>query len=442
MSRKVKANPIKLSHNWRIVNKRVEPVLKGMSHVMGQAAAIRFFDKDSNDDYLALKKILSHKTVKNWMDDTGYFTKSDYKFWAGKETDESFLFAVHDTRLPTIKDIKKVKGFVSFSFERSEKFRLKRLIKSGLISPNTKGKYFLEISMALMLGEGGGKLDSGLMSSALRQGCLQVKSILNCKQQSDIIIFGFVDPKNISSNRSVNASGFIKKGITKYDSDSAEESIFYVISWPKLHRKINKNLLKISENKAKIIQEPQKTDSHCGPAVTKALLKFNQIDVSQDQVVEAAKIKLRIKPYGMQPKHISFAISKLAPNFQYWFKQNATGRDLNELIHTYHLPVGVNWQGLFYDSIAEERRTDPKGPHGHYSIATDIELKKDEITIDDPYSKYFSTPRIFSFRWFKKRWWDKDIEKGKLVLETHKYIFVLVPKGTTFPERLGLKQAL
>ena len=430
MLRHIIDNHLKLVTDKKIVNKRIEVAIRGMSHVSGQAAAIRFFDQDSESDYLSLKQILSHKLVRNWMDDVKRFTKSDYIEWAGKHTNESFLFAVHDTRLPNTKEIAKVRGFVNFYFERSEKFRLKRLIKANLL--DNKAKHHLEVSMALLMDDK--TLSSGLMSSALRQGCLQVKALLNCKKQSDLVIFGFIDPQNEASIRSLNASGFVKKGNIKYDSDSAEESGLYVIKWARLHKKIKGNLLKMFENKIKVINEPQITDSHCGPAVTKALLGFNGVHVTQDEVVKAAQVTGRLKEHGMRPKDISKAVTKLAPHLQFIYKNDATSRDLYELIKKQHLPVGVNWQGLFYDSAAEEKRLDPvdkRGEHGHLSIVIDFEPKKDEITIDDPYSEYFASPRIFSYKWFVKRWWDKDYDKDE-VTQTHRCIFVVVPKNMVF----------
>jgi len=432
MTRQIVLNAIKLPTNHRIVNKRTEDAFKNMSHVPGQASAIRFFDPDSESDFVSLKQILSHKLVKNWMDDVSRLCKSDYQEWAGAETDESFLFAVHDTRLPSIKEIAKIRGFVNFYFERSEKFRLKRLIKTNLVDGSAK--HYLEVSMALLM-DGKNTISTGLMSSALRQGCLQVKALLKCKKQSDLVIFGFIDPKNEASIRSLKASGFIKKGDIKYDSDSTEESGFYVIRWPRLHRKIKGSLLKMFESKVKIINEPQITDSHCGPAVTKALLGFNGVEVTQDQVVSAAQVTKRLEEHGMRPKDIAKAVAKLAPHLQFLYKNDATSHDLHELIKKQHLPVGVNWQGLFYDSVAEEKRLDPvdmRGEHGHLSVIIDFEPKKDEITIDDPYSDYFSAPRIFSYKWFSKRWWDKDRDKEEIT-QTHRCIFIVVPKNTVLP---------
>lgn len=432
----IKLKPIS---DKKVINKRIEKAIKGMSNVIGQVAAIRLFDPDSDMDYQSLKKILSHKLVKIWMDDTEKISKSDYREWAGNETNKSFLFAVHDTRLLRTKEITKVRGFVNFYFERSEKYRLKRLQKVKLLEK--PAKYYLEVSMALLI-DGQKALSSGLMSSALRQSCLQVRSMLNCRKQSDIVVFGFVDPKNISSIRSMEASGFVSKGKTKYDNDSIDESLLYVIDWSKLHKKINGSLLKVFENKIKIIQEPQKTDSHCAPAVTEALLGYNKVIVTQDQVVEAARVKSRLIKHGMRPKDIALAVSKLAPHLQFLYKNEATSRDLVQLVKKHHLPVGVNWQGLFYDSAAEEKRLDPvdkRGEHGHLSIIIDFEAKKDEITIDDPYSEYYNAPRIYSYRWFKTRWWDKDYEKGS-VTKTYKFIFVVVPKDFTLPDSLGLKK--
>jgi hypothetical protein len=444
--RKIKVNPIKIPKGREISNRRIGMLLKEMCHVPGQAAAIRFFDQGSKSDYEALVKILGNKEVRSWMDDTGKITWSDYQEWAGKSTDESFLFAVHDSRMPTLSGVREVRGFVNIYSERSEKFRIKRLVKYGLIDSVLKGKHILEVSMAMMLGEKGGRVGTGLMSSALRQSCLQISSLLNYPKHSDLILYAFIDPINLSSVRSFEASGFIRKGKMKYDPDSMEESWFYVIDWQILQNKINGALLKLYESKIKIIREPQKTDSHCGPAVTKALLGFNNIEVSQDGVTEAARVKGRLIEYGMRPSDIARAVTKLAPGLCLWFKQDTSAKDLVTLVKKYKLPVGVNWQGLFYNSVEEEKRKDPNSDHGHYSIVIDIEPEKDEITIDDPYSEFFNISRIFSYRWFKKRWWDIDYirdKKTKVIgsSNTKKFIFLVAPKGMKLPDSLNLRPA-
>lgn len=418
--------------------------LEEMSHIVGQAAAIRFFDENSKDDFMAINEILRAKQVRNWMDDAGRISWPDYQEWAGMHTIRSFLFSVHDSRLDNPVDIKKIRGFVNIYSERGEKFRVKRMAKLGIIK-DIKDKHFLEISMALRPMIDGKVTGSGLMSSALRQSCLQVRSWLNYPKESDLVIFGFLDSSNKASIRALEAAGFIKKGKAKYDSTTDDESLVYILSWRKLQKKVKDKLEKTLRNKMKIVMEPQKTESHCGPAVVKALFGFNKIEISQDDVVNAAKIKTTIMKKGMRPDQIALAVKRLDPDMQLLYKQNTSGKDLDKLIHVYRLPVAVNWQGLFFDSVKEEKIKRGNDDRGHYSVAIDIDTKKGEIVIDDPYHEYFNNPRVFSFSWFKKRWYDNDeiihqVTKEKSILKTNKLIFVIVPKNHKLPASLGLKR--
>lgn len=146
----------------------------------------------------------------------------------------------------------------------------------------------------------------------------------------------------------------------------------------------------------------------------------------------------------MRPDQLAKVTKKLAPNYQFWFKQMATVTDLDKLIHEYRIPIGVNWQGLFYDTLKEEKIHNPDGDHGHYSIIIDIDAKKDKIVISDPYYEYCDYPRIFSYKWFKTRWHDEDhfvdkTTKLKTILSTKRFIFIIVPKKASFPKKLGFQ---
>lgn len=187
----------------------------------------------------------------------------------------------------------------------------------------------------------------------------------------------------------------------------------------------------------------QQTDSHCGPAVLELLFSHIKKSFTQDEIVAAAGATKTVIAQGTRPAQLAKAVAKLTPQFQFWFKQNATVQDLEVLVHTYQCPVGVNWQGLFYDTPEQEkkRRGDD---NGHYSVVTDINLLKDQITITDTYREYSKKPRKFSLEWFEGRWTDSviDIDKqtGKRSFtQTQNFIFILAPKQATFPKRLGMQ---
>lgn len=205
--------------------------------------------------------------------------------------------------------------------------------------------------------------------------------------------------------------------------------------------------MKTSKNLKKTIKlQPvvQQTDSHCGPATLQILFAFLNKSITQDQVVEAARVKSRLTKHGMRPDQLARAVAILAPDLQFWFKEHTTSRELATLIHEYQWPVAVNWQGLFYDTVEEEKQKNPHGEHGHYSIVTDINVDEDKIVIMDPYSEYYSKPRQFSLTWFKKRWWDVDHEVNRKTgqknsIKTQKLIFIVAPKDTEFLHKLKMQ---
>jgi hypothetical protein len=226
------------------------PVLswENVYHTPGQAAAIRFFDPNSEQDLMAMREILRGKQVKLWMDDANHLTKSDYRDWAGTYTPYSYLFAVLDARTGDQKTMEKVQGFIYIYCEREEKFRVKRMEKLFFLTPQRGERYCLEVSMAALPQPSGLQSGSGLMSSALRQACLQVQILLNSPSRPEIQIFAFVDPQNIPAQRTMESSGFTYQGLMKYDWDSPHESNLYILNWRRLQRKIKEALLKLQTN--------------------------------------------------------------------------------------------------------------------------------------------------------------------------------------------------
>lgn len=186
----------------------------------------------------------------------------------------------------------------------------------------------------------------------------------------------------------------------------------------------------------------QQTDSHCGPAVLQILYSNLRKHFTQDEIVAAARIGKIIKSRGSRPKQLASAVKKLTPSLQFWFKQEASIEDLEELINTYEVPVAVNWQGLFYEKLEEETPRD-KQDRGHYSVVVGINLKKDQIVIQDPYSTFSDKNRTFSLSWFVTRWKDTVKDKNKKTekietLRTKHFLFILATKKAPFVKKLGL----
>lgn len=219
-----------------------QPALENVYHSPGENAAIRFFEPNSPDDLLSMQEILKGKQVKKWMDNTARISKSEYREWAGTEHNTSFLFAVLDSRLPEPHN-KTVRGFVYIYSEREEKFRVKRMEKLGFIQTTVGQRYALEVSFAVKPAQNGEQTGSGLMSSALRQSCLQVQMLLDSVQKPTVELFGFVDQENMAAQRTLEASGFEKKGEMKYDWDSEENTLLYFLNWELLQHKVRQKLL-------------------------------------------------------------------------------------------------------------------------------------------------------------------------------------------------------
>jgi RimJ/RimL family protein N-acetyltransferase len=217
--------------------------LESLYHAPGQAAAIRFFDPEAPKDLESMRIILKAKPVKRWMDEVEYLSKADYKEWAGTPSKTSFLFAVLDARTSDFKDLNRVRGFVYLYSEREEKYRVKRMEKAGFIAPKKGESYYLEASFALRPIDPKVHTGSGLMSSALRQSCLQAHLLLNSPKKPDIQIFAFVDQDNLPAKRTLESAGFVLQGHMKYDRDSEDASSLYLLNWRKLHKKIRQQLL-------------------------------------------------------------------------------------------------------------------------------------------------------------------------------------------------------
>lgn len=212
-------------------------------HSPGENAAIRFFDPHSKDDLQAIREILKSKAVKKWMDDTSQISESEYREWAGAEGNTSFLFAIHDARKSDPQEAKYLHGFIYIYSEREEKFRVRRIEKLGFLQTSVSQRYVLEVSFALRPLPGEIQAGSGLMSSSLRQSCLQVKMLLDSPQKPAVELFAFVHPENSGGQRTLEAAGFEKKGQMYYDWDSPQEDYLYFLNWELLQQKVRQKML-------------------------------------------------------------------------------------------------------------------------------------------------------------------------------------------------------
>jgi predicted double-glycine peptidase len=178
----------------------------------------------------------------------------------------------------------------------------------------------------------------------------------------------------------------------------------------------------------------QITSYHCGPAVIVTLLSFLGVRLSQSRVVKSIGAEMKIKKVGLSIPDLAAAVKTLGKkNYVFWRKANSKISDLEKVIRDYKYPVGVEWQGVFYEFEDED--------NGHYSVVTGVDTKNNILRIADPYPEFSGVDRKFDTKFFTKRWWDKNLIKGRMITDK-KMMFVVTPKGETWPEKLGMKKSL
>jgi len=184
-------------------------------------------------------------------------------------------------------------------------------------------------------------------------------------------------------------------------------------------------------------------ESHCGPAVIQMLLHTLGIEVAQDAVAEAGGAHDLIEQHGMRIDQLARAVRQLAPQTRFWYKDHSTIEDLVRIVADYDYLVGIEWQGLFEDTLEDETQD---GDYGHYSVITTVDPISRKLVIADPYKDFRSQDRVFTLEFFMSRWWDtNDVPdpltgKDRLV-EDRQMMFLITPEEETFPRLLGMKKA-
>lgn len=183
----------------------------------------------------------------------------------------------------------------------------------------------------------------------------------------------------------------------------------------------------------------QISESHCGPAVLQMLLGSIGMNCTQDQIVRAAGIGKTLEENGSRIDQLALATRKLAPKAQFWYKYMSTLDDIQYILSRGYA-VGVEWQGLFYESEEEEEEDDAEdADHGHYSIISFVDETEKRLIIVDPYKKFAHQDRIFKISTFLKRWWDtNDITepytKRKDEVVDKQLLFFVTPSTEELPE--------
>ena len=170
----------------------------------------------------------------------------------------------------------------------------------------------------------------------------------------------------------------------------------------------------------------QITSSHCGPATFVSLFSFLGIRTSQARIVRLLRAGNKIKDSGLTVKDLARAVRVIGKSeFKFWKKQNATIGDLAKIVNKFKFPVGVEWQGVFYE--------DEEGDNVHYCVITQVNRTKGYLKLADPYKRFAGLDRKFRISDFEKRWWD---ENG--LIYDRKLMFLITSKKETFPRSLGM----
>src|SRR6266498_3127987 len=138
----------------------------------------------------------------------------------------------------------------------------------------------------------------------------------------------------------------------------------------------------------------QITENHCGPAVIQMLLENIGVNVTQEEITEAAGATRTIITHGTRVDQLAKAVQQLAPIAKLWYKEKSSADDLEYVLDECKFPVGVEWQGLFDDMDDDDE------DYGHYSIIANIDKVKDEIIVVDPYKDFVDQNRIVKMSLF------------------------------------------
>ncbi len=181
----------------------------------------------------------------------------------------------------------------------------------------------------------------------------------------------------------------------------------------------------------------QKTNSHCGPAVLEMLYSYLGFYVDQDEFVNAVEIGGKIAEYGMTVSEMLRACARVSPQLTFWYKQNSEISELSKIVNEYGFPVGVEWQGVFYEDSDED--------NGHYCVITHIDTVDNNIMLADPYKRFAGRDRGFHILEFKDRWWDENeivdpVTGGSKLVREERMMFIVTPKDSIFPESLGMQK--
>ncbi len=185
----------------------------------------------------------------------------------------------------------------------------------------------------------------------------------------------------------------------------------------------------------------QISEYHCGPAVLQMLLAQHGVVATQERLTDLADLAATISQLGARVDQLARAVAWLREGVCLWYKTRASADDLAALVCGHRCATGVEWQGFFEESEADEDFTE--NDYGHYSIATRVDRRHNLIRIRDPYPDFWRADRIFRLDWFVSRWWDVNLAPipgtGRLrPVEDRRMLFIITREAARFPVSLGM----
>ena len=165
------------------------------------------------------------------------------------------------------------------------------------------------------------------------------------------------------------------------------------------------------------------------------LCSYMGVYIDQEEFVDATGIRKKLEEYGMIIPEMRSAIALLAPQLTFWYKPNSTLNDLSEIVNRFNFPVGVEWQGVFFEEEDDD--------NGHYCVVTHIDTVNNIIMLADPYYRFAGVDRRFHILEFEDRWWDESevvnpYSGNTQVIRDDHMLFTVTPKEAVFPEYIGM----
>jgi hypothetical protein len=210
-------------------------------------------------------------------------------------------------------------------------------------------------------------------------------------------------------------------------------------------RPIAKRLLRLEDKVkgrpfASMIRVREISNYSCGPATLEMLLSFVGCKFSQTSMIRSLRAQNTIKIYGITVGDMAKIVKIVGKGkLVFWRKHRASINNISLAIDKFKCPVGVEWQGDFYENQDEDL--------GHYGVVTRVNKEAGYMRIADPYFNsffnYHDLDRKYKIYDFVKIWWDFNeikvvgISKRRKIKDT-RVMFLITPKGESWPRKLGM----